>query len=99
GSDQGLVALWYYASCRYEKYRTVFTCDGEPGVVMLDETPIGEFLELEGPEFWIERTTAKLGLSTEHYVLSTYPKLYEGYQKKHPSLPRNMVFLKADGTS
>jgi len=97
--QQVLFALGYYAAFRYEKYRTVFTCDGEPGVVMLDETPMGDFLELEGPGDWIDRTTAKLGFLTKDYVLSTYPKLYEGYQKKHPRLPRNMVFLKADETS
>ena len=30
----------------------------EPGVIELDETPAGDFLELEGPPEWIDATAA-----------------------------------------
>jgi adenylate cyclase class 2 len=91
--EQILGALGYHPGFRYEKYRTIFEREGEAGVIMLDETPMGDFLELEGLGDWIDRTTLKLGYLTKDYIFSTYSTLYEEYQKKHPSLPRNMVFL------
>ena len=96
--EQILRALGYRPEFRYEKYRTIFERLGEPGVIMLDETPMGDFLELEGLGEWIDRTTLKLGFLTKDYILSTYPVLYEEYRKKDASLPRNMVFLQTDGT-
>jgi len=96
--EQILRALGYRPEFRYEKYRTIFERLGEPGVIMLDETPMGDFLELEGLGEWIDRTTLELGYLTKDYILSTYPELYEEYRKKHPSLPHNMVFLQIDGT-
>jgi adenylate cyclase class 2 len=91
--EQILRALGYLPTFRYEKYRTIFESETESGVIVLDETPIGDFLELEGLGEWIDRTTEKLGFLTKDYVLSTYSTLYEEYQKQHPNLPRNMVFL------
>ncbi len=44
-----LAALGYKPAFAYEKYRTTFAAPGEDGIVTLDETPIGDFLELEGP--------------------------------------------------
>ena len=40
--------LGYTPGFRYEKYRTKFAAP-EPGIITIDETPIGVFLELEGP--------------------------------------------------
>ena len=96
--EQILRALGYRPEFRYEKYRTIFERHGEAGVIMLDETPMGDFLELEGMGEWIDRTTLELGYLTKDYILSTYPELYEEYRKKHASLPHNMVFLQIDGT-
>ena len=96
--EQILRALGYRPEFRYEKYRTIFERHGEAGVIMLDETPMGDFLELEGLGEWIDRTTLELGYLTKDYILSTYPELYEEYRKKHASLPHNMVFLQIDGT-
>ena len=48
---------------RYEKYRTEFARKNEPGHITLrDETPIGTFLELEGPPRWIDATARRLRL-------------------------------------
>jgi adenylate cyclase class 2 len=96
--EQILLALGYLPQFRYEKYRTTFERHGEPGIITLDETPIGDFLELEGPGEWIDRTTVKLGFLKTDYLLSTYAALYDEYQKKHPTLPRNMVYLQRDST-
>jgi len=46
---------------RYEKFRSEWKHPLEPGTAMLDETPIGAFLELEGPGDWIDRAALALG--------------------------------------
>jgi adenylate cyclase class 2 len=96
--EQILLALGYLPQFRYEKYRTTFEREGEPGIITLDETPIGDFLELEGPAEWIDRTTVKLGFLKTDHLLSSYAALYDEYQKKHPTFPRNMVYLQSDST-
>ena len=45
-------------SFQYEKFRTEWS-DGS-GHVVLDETPIGNIAEIEGPPEWIDATAAKL---------------------------------------
>ena len=78
---------------RYEKYRREFTA-GNPssGVVTLDETPIGEFLELEGPGDWIDETARQLGFSPENYRIESYGHLYQDYCKRTGVEEQNMVF-------
>lgn len=90
--EEILLALGYEPGFRYEKFRTVYSRGREPGVITLDETPIGDFLELEGPPDWIDGTTAKLGFSKADYVLSTYAALYAEHQQTHPGTSGNMLF-------
>ena len=99
--EQILLALGYHAGFRYEKYRTTFRgeSDGEPGIVTLDETPMGDFLELEGPEYWIDGTAVKLGFCAQDHVVSTYAELYHEFQQRYPQLPRNMLFSQTGSTS
>ena len=93
-----LLALGYRPAFRYEKYRTVFTRAAESGVITLDETPIGDFFELEGPPDWIDRTTVTLGFPTAGHILSTYPMLYDEYCRQHPALPRQMMIFQPFST-
>jgi adenylate cyclase class 2 len=76
---------------RYEKYRTEFTRDRQ-GVVTLDETPIGTFLEIEGPARWIDRTAKDLGFSPADYITVSYGVLYLKYCAEMGIKPSNMVF-------
>lgn len=86
-----LAALGYAPVFRYEKYRTTYT-DGS-GLITLDETPIGEFLELEGQGDWIDAVAAKLGHTAAEYVTSSYASLYRVYCRTHPEVdPAAMVF-------
>ncbi|HWR50664.1 MAG TPA: class IV adenylate cyclase [Bryobacteraceae bacterium] len=87
-----LERLGYRPAFRYEKYRTGFGRAGEPGEAVLDETPIGAFLELEGPPDWIDRTTVLLGFSPADAITATYAALYFDYVRDHPSAPAQMVF-------
>jgi len=77
---------------RYEKYRTEFARDHEPGLVTLDETPIGNFMELEGPARWIDRTAKVLGFPREAYVTDSYGKLYEDWCLATGVEPKDMRF-------
>ena len=56
-----LERLGYVPAFRYEKYRTTLGTIGEPGLITIDETPIGVFLEVEGTAEWIDRTALRLG--------------------------------------
>ena len=77
---------------RYEKYRTEYANDKARGVVTLDETPIGTFLEIEGPARWIDRTAKQLGFSPADYITSSYGALYVQYCSALGLQPSNMVF-------
>ena len=85
--------LGYRRSFRYEKFRTEFKDPGDPsGVVTLDETPIGNFMELEGPGKWIDCTAQQLGFPESEYVLESYGRLYLTDCERRGVQPTNMVF-------
>jgi adenylate cyclase class 2 len=86
--------LGYVPSFRYEKYRTSFglPADSEgSGVLAMDETPIGVFLELEGSESWIDSTAMRLGFSAADYMTVSYATLYREHRTAHGGVP-DMVF-------
>jgi adenylate cyclase class 2 len=89
---QVLDRLGYQPHFRYEKYRTKFAMPGEAGIVSIDETPIGVFLELEGEPEWIDRTAARIGLSRDAYLNRSYASLYQEYLRLHPDGPHDMIF-------
>jgi adenylate cyclase, class 2 len=82
---------------RYEKYRTEYMRPGAAGVITVDETPIGEFLELEGPADWIDETADLLGFSRQQYVLDSYGKLYVADCERRGVQPTHMVFASTPG--
>lgn len=91
--SQILEQLGYAPSFRYEKFRTEFSDPANPaGTVTLDETPIGDFLELEGPGDWIDQTAKSLGFSEEDYLLESYGRLYLADCERRGLQPGNMVF-------
>jgi adenylate cyclase class 2 len=84
--------LGLQASFRYEKYRTEYARPGEPGVVTVDETPIGWFLELEGSPQWIDKTAGELGFSETDYETASYAALYVSYCNDNEITPTDMVY-------
>src|SRR5271168_3928779 len=59
--------MGYIPAFIYEKYRTewsqpIGSNSDTAGHLLLDETPIGNFAELEGPTDWIDRTLAELNI-------------------------------------
>jgi adenylate cyclase class 2 len=85
--------LGYLASFRYEKYRTTFGTSQHPGIITVDETPLGTFLELEGAKEWIDATATRLGFSPADYVIKSYAGLWKEYLRGHSNASRDMVFL------
>ncbi len=71
---------------RYEKYRTTFL------LIELDETPIGTFVELEGPAAAIDRAAEELGYSKRDYVLTNYLRLYVEDCRRKGERPSHMLF-------
>lgn len=86
--------LGFRETFRYEKYRTEFARNGEPGHVTLDETPVGVFMELEGPPRWIDRTAKALGFSRAMYITDSYSRLYEAWCQDKGVEPEDMRFRK-----
>jgi adenylate cyclase class 2 len=84
--------LGFKPGFRYEKFRTEYAKAGESGVVMLDEIPIGNVLEIEGGARWIDQTAKSLGFSTADYVTKSYGALYVEHCQARGIVPTNMVF-------
>ena len=82
---------------RYEKYRTTYVLPGRHAwakglLIELDETPIGTFVELEGPGAAIDRAAQELGYSHKDYVLKNYLVLYLDECKRMGKQPTHMEF-------
>jgi adenylate cyclase, class 2 len=77
-------------SFRYQKYRREFLLDGIH--VAIDETPIGSYAELEGPEEGIRRIAEKLRIPEAQFIRSSYYSLYLDYCREKGHHPGNMVF-------
>lgn len=92
GVDEIFMHMGYRAVFRYEKYRTEYVKPRGEGKVLLDETPIGNFLEIEGPARWIDRTASLLGFKTGEYITRSYGYLYLAYCRERRITPKNMLF-------
>ena len=60
---------------RYQKYRTVYSAElpsGRSLDVMIDETPIGNFVELEGDEDAVSEALSTLNVSKNEYIVQSY---------------------------
>jgi adenylate cyclase, class 2 len=88
--DLVLRALGYKPSFRYEKFRAEWS-DGK-GEVVVDQTPIGNFCEIEGPSRWIEITARMLGVSREQYIVKNYATLFTEWKQETNSPAREMTF-------
>jgi len=84
--------LGYEPVFRYEKYRTEFRQPRRAGVAMIDETPVGVFLELEGTPQWIDRMARKLGFDEDAYITASYGRLYQEWCAAHELQPADMTF-------
>lgn len=84
--------IGFLPAFRYEKFRTEFT-DGS-GLVTLDETPIGAFLELEGEPAWIDGAAARLGFTESDYLTASYARLYFDFCRQRGLPAADMIFVR-----
>ena len=85
-----LTALGFVPCFRYEKFRTEWSGGG--GHVVLDETPIGNYGEIEGPPRWIDRTARALGIAPSHYITDSYAQLFTDWKTRTGSPAEEMTF-------
>jgi adenylate cyclase class 2 len=83
-------SLGLVAAFRYEKWRTEWS-DGE-GECVVDETPIGDFAELEGAAEWIDRVSARLGVDASEHIMLSYGRLFELWRQEHGSAAEDLTF-------
>ena len=85
-----LRALGYTSTFRYEKNRAEWS-DGR-GQVVLDETPVGWFGEIEGPARWIDRTAQRLDIDRKSYITQSYAELFFDWKRQTGSRANEMTF-------
>lgn len=88
--DAILRALGFAPSFRYEKFRAEWS-DGK-GHVVVDQTPVGDFGEIEGPSRWIDRTAKLLQIAPSDYITATYTELFFEWKKRTGSAANEMTF-------
>jgi len=89
--------LGFTPTYRYQKFRSEF----ELGAlhICLDETPLGCFVELEGPAEEIDRAAERLGFSVDAYVRESYRELHERYAEERGEAPGDLVFQTPPSTT
>lgn len=75
---------------RYEKWRSEWG-DGQ-GHCVIDETPIGDFAELEGSAEWIDSSAERLGVPRSAYMTLSYGRLFEQWCAEHNSDAKDLTF-------
>ena len=88
--EEIFLSLGLVAAFRYEKWRAEWT-DGE-GHCVIDETPIGNYAELEGPAEWIDRSAACLCIDPAQYITLSYGRLFERWCEQHNSTAQDLTF-------
>jgi adenylate cyclase class 2 len=87
---QVFLSLGLVPAFQYEKWRTEWS-KGE-GHCVVDETPIGNYAELEGPPVWIDRAAATLGIDPSRYITLSYGRLFELWRQQHNSNAHDLTF-------
>ncbi|HEY7097453.1 MAG TPA: class IV adenylate cyclase [Terriglobales bacterium] len=88
--DAILRSLGFAPIFRYEKFRAEWK--DSKGHVVIDETPIGNLGEIEGPPRWIDQTAKKLGIRRESYVTKSYAELFFDWKARTKSPAEEMTF-------
>ena len=91
------LSLGLVPAFRYEKWRAEWT-DGE-GHCVVDETPIGNYAELEGPAAWIDHAAARLGVDPADYITLSYGRLFDLWRQQHNSAATDLTFAAVGAAS
>jgi adenylate cyclase class 2 len=87
-------ALGYRPWFRYEKRRSAWLfADPARPFVVVDETPLGLFAEIEGEDAAVRALAAELGVAEDELISESYVALWLAAREKDASLPADMVFF------
>ena len=89
-----LTDLGYTPVFRYEKWRAEWS---DPAVesgahLVIDETPIGTYAELEGPPEWIDGTLSNLGVDESVCLTDSYGRLFLAWKQRTASTAEHLTF-------
>jgi adenylate cyclase class 2 len=84
--------LGYIPTFIYEKFRTEWSHTTKHSHLVIDETPIGNYVELEGPPDWIDRTIAELDIDPKTCLTDSYGKLFLAWKQRTNSLAEHLTF-------
>jgi adenylate cyclase class 2 len=88
-----MVQLGYAPVFHYEKYRSEWAAEEDHSAhLVLDETPIGTFAELEGPPAWIDSMLSRLGVDPGRSSTLSYGKLFLDWKQRTGSPAENLTF-------
>ena len=92
-----LLRLGYVPVFVYEKYRTEWShpinSDSDAiAHLVIDETPIGNYAELEGPTDWIDRTLVELNIDPATCLTDSYGKLFLNWKQRTSSPAEHLTF-------
>jgi adenylate cyclase class 2 len=87
---KALERIGFRCTFRYQKYRTLYRCGSV--LIALDETPIGNYIEVEGSPAGIERISRKLGFARGDFITGTYYELFHLYGRANHIRSKHMVF-------
>jgi adenylate cyclase class 2 len=81
----------------YEKFRTTWKLGAAKTwaknlLIEVDETPVGTYVELEGPPEAIDRAATELGYSRKDYLVKNYLTIYAEDCRRKGVAPGNMLF-------
>jgi adenylate cyclase class 2 len=88
-----LEGLGYEVIMEYEKFRTTYSLLDT--LVVLDELPYGDFIEIEGPDGKsIQKVARNLNLNWKARVMTSYSYLFEGLRKVRRELEGKQLTFK-----
>lgn len=87
--------LGYSPVFHYEKFRTEWGFNETSGHLVLDETPIGIWAELEGDPAWIDAMMERLGVVADDSTTASYGALFLDWKARTGSPAEHMTFEEA----
>ena len=89
--------LGFGPSFHYEKYRSEWSHPDQPSAhLVIDETPIGDYAELEGPAAWIDRTLGQLQIGSSACLTESYGKLFLAWKSSTGSRAEHLTFAEIE---
>jgi len=93
-----LAELGYAPHFTYEKRRTTWRFpDASRPLVVVDETPLGLFAEIEGTVAAVRALASSFGIPESAFIPESYVGLWMKAREADPTLDKDMVFRRAEG--